>query len=409
MADQKGEICALIENESGKERATLKGEEIAKLGPCPRTSCDGFDVEIVEMNPIEGGVEVFARAWDENGQLGFGPDGSVDIERFRIINPPILIPAGTWRTVPDKDGKDMQVEDLKEDPQAALLQSLAHTISVKREKFDAKNIKAGKVGSTTSTFYPDANVESTSVDGTCGWSGSDTDFATVRADAGNATNPNDSAASVNDNVNNYLCRLLNGASDFNQLRQMNRAIFLFDTSAIPDTDSISSATFSIAGNGGPVIDTVNGGGNGVYLDKCNPASNTAIAGTDFDITKWDTVAQADAMLAYGSWPADNVYADFTLNATGRGNISKTGITKLGLRDSIDFLNTGLSGNLGTAQNGANCDLADTSGTTTDPKLVVEHAGSGPAGVKTLNGTAVASVKTKNGTAWASVKTVNGTA
>lgn len=34
---------------------------------------------------------------------------------------------------------------------------------------------------------------------------------------------------------------------------------------------------------------------------------------------------------------------------------------------------------------------------------------GPAGVKTVNGTAVASVKTKNGTAWASVKTLNGTA
>ncbi len=226
---------------------------------------------------------------------------------------------------------------------------------------------------TTSTFYPDPSPESTTVDGTCGWSGSDTAFATVRAHAGNATNPNDSAAAANDSLNNYLCRLLNGSVDFNQLRQMNRACFLFDTSAIPDSDTISASTFSIAGNGGPTIDGVNGTNNSVRLDKCNPASNTAIAGTDFDITKWDSVAQSDTALLYDSWPADNVYADFALNATGLGNISKTGVTKLGLRDSIDFLDTGLSGNLLTVQDGGNCDFADTSGTSTDPKLVVVHA------------------------------------
>lgn len=226
---------------------------------------------------------------------------------------------------------------------------------------------------TTTTVYPDPDPETTTVDGTCGWSGSDTAFATVRAHVGNATNPNDAAASANDNVNNYLCRLLNGAVDFNQLRQMNRACYLFDTSSIPDTDSISSAIFSIAGNTGPTINQVNGTVNTVRLDKCNPASNTAIAATDFDITKWDTVAQSDTTLSYSSWPADDAYADFALNATGIGNISKTGVTKLGLRDSIDFLNTGLSGNGGTVQDGGNCDFADTAGTSTDPKLVIVHS------------------------------------
>ena len=44
------------------------------------------------MTTIDKGVVVFARAWDDNGQIGFGRDGSVDIERFIFIDPPVLVP-----------------------------------------------------------------------------------------------------------------------------------------------------------------------------------------------------------------------------------------------------------------------------------------------------------------------------
>lgn len=56
------------------------------------------------------------------------------------------------------------------------------------------------------------------------------------------------------------------------------------------------------------------------------------------------------------------------------------------------------------------DTADNTGTTVDPKLVIDwSAPSGPTNLKTVNGLAKASVKTLNGLAMASVKTHNGIA
>jgi hypothetical protein len=121
-----------------------------------------YDIEIVSMRTIEGGVEVFARAWTkEGGQIGFGPDGTVDIERFQIINPPVLVadPAGSIvRTWTDNDTGRVKERRLREDAREALLQSLEHTLSVKKEKFGSTNIVPGKVGNTTSTFYPAAGA-----------------------------------------------------------------------------------------------------------------------------------------------------------------------------------------------------------------------------------------------------------
>ena len=50
-----------------------------------------LEIEIVKTNLIEGGIEVFARAWRDGNQIGFGADGSVDVERFKVFNPPILV------------------------------------------------------------------------------------------------------------------------------------------------------------------------------------------------------------------------------------------------------------------------------------------------------------------------------
>jgi hypothetical protein len=50
----------------------------------------GIKVEIVgtpsliEVNGIAG-VEVFAKAWKNNQQIGFGDDGSIEIERFQVF------------------------------------------------------------------------------------------------------------------------------------------------------------------------------------------------------------------------------------------------------------------------------------------------------------------------------------
>src|SRR3989344_4431957 len=161
-------IAERIEGESSIVRASIKGKEISKIKELERTRRDKYEIEIVKMQSIRGGVIVFARAWENGVQIGFGSDGTVDIERFIIHNPPILVddPNGEIiRTGTNSVTGEITERHLREDKLEALLQSLEHTISVKKEKFGPENIIAGKVGNTTSTFYPEAGSGVTAMDG----------------------------------------------------------------------------------------------------------------------------------------------------------------------------------------------------------------------------------------------------
>ena len=51
-----------------------------------------YTIEIVDIKPIENGLELFARVSQGGKQIGFGKDGTVDVERFRLINPPTIVP-----------------------------------------------------------------------------------------------------------------------------------------------------------------------------------------------------------------------------------------------------------------------------------------------------------------------------
>ena len=67
-----------------REKANIKGVEIAKIGSIAKTDRANYSIEITEINPMEGGVEFFARAWDANGQIGFGPDGTILIQTLGL-------------------------------------------------------------------------------------------------------------------------------------------------------------------------------------------------------------------------------------------------------------------------------------------------------------------------------------
>ena len=170
------------------ERASFKGHEIARqVSSVARTTRANYDIEIIETKAIPNGIEVLARAWDKNGQLGFGKDGTVDIERFIIINPPVLIPDPTGdivRTYFDKNGLSV-TRTFRESTKDALLETLDHIILVKKEKFDSSKIVQGKVGNTTTTVYPAAGAVSP-VDGNARREGVDEVFGTIRAGAGTA-------------------------------------------------------------------------------------------------------------------------------------------------------------------------------------------------------------------------------
>ena len=329
-----------------------------------------MDIQITSVTKVDDGIQVFARAWDANGdQIGFGKDGSIDLERFIVHNPPLLVPDAigtiTITSTSSIDGF-VTTHHYREDPTEALFQALSHVIAVKKLKvLHSKNIIAGKEGHTTSFFYPDA-VPSTSLDGsvfdvdTVGG----TNWATLVASAG--TN-----AEENDNVAVYI----RSGTTSGKWRTIFRYILLFDTSTLPDTDTIASATLSVAGgakeDGNSITPNIN-----VYSSA--PASNTTLAAGDFDSLGSTAFSTA---ITYASFDVSGtVYNNFPLNASGLAAISATGVSKYGLRNA----NYDVAGSPPTWTSGAvNSDIrvinAETGGVSTGPVLVVEHTAAGGGG------------------------------
>lgn len=331
-----------------EERANFKSAEVVKklkegFYDVPYQGHD-YRIELVRFSSIEGGVEVYARAWENGEQIGFG-DGSVDIERFRIFNPPILVPDGE-ELVPTASSTPYRVPKYKEDPQQAVLLSLAQAISVKKEKHGPERIELLKVGRTTSTFRPDPNVESTSVDG---WVEIIGVWATIRVAATGDTAADTTAGP------SYAGTQANSPG-----LELDRAFFLFDTSAITDTDVISSGTITLTNgsNAESNADSIT-----YHIVSSTPASNTAITTADLD----QVGSVSFGSLALSS-VVDNAANNWTLNASGIAAITTTGVSKFAMLTSSDLNNSAPTG-----VNRFDILYADASGTTNDPLLTVEHA------------------------------------
>ena len=88
---------------------------------------------------------------------------------------------------------------------------------------------------TTSTFYPDPDTETTSVDGYVWRDAVDETWSAIH-DAADGTFSSDTGSGINVNLST------NATS--NHWDRMGRGFILFDTSSIPDTDAVTSATFS---------------------------------------------------------------------------------------------------------------------------------------------------------------------
>lgn len=242
------------------------------------------------------------------------------------------------------------------------------------------------VALTTSTFYPDAAPESTSVDGYVGKYDPSGTWDGVH-DATTGTSADDSGSGIGVNS-------LDVYGD-GEIRQIDRVFLLFDTSSIDSGDAISSAVLSLyVTHKSDTLDTA-----AVRVVTSTPASNTALVTADYDAI--GTVAQAtDVAISSISTTAFN---DWTFNSTGRGNVDKDGISKFGARIDLDADDTEPTDKNGHAMirpmfadNGSN-----------KPKLVVEHSAPGPANLKSLNAVAKANIKSVNGVALANIKSING--
>jgi virulence plasmid B protein len=112
-------ISQMLEGKTPAERANIKSSEIVKV-VSPGEYQDGVSgalINIQSIETIDGRVQIFARASKNGGQLGFGSDGSVDIERFRIFDPRILVddPNGTITRVATRADGTTYERHLRED------------------------------------------------------------------------------------------------------------------------------------------------------------------------------------------------------------------------------------------------------------------------------------------------------
>ena len=212
----------------------------------------------------------------------------------------------------------------------------------------------------TTLAFPDPNVEVTSVDGYTdddqGGASTDT-WATARGLPGDTAN--DTGAS--------LLLGIAASGNGNNWSDLYRVHILFDTSAIPDTHDITSST--VAGNGAAKSDGL-GTTPAQALVTSAPATDTAIVAGDHD--GMTTTLQSDTQIAYADFTVD-VYNAFPLNATGLASISKTGITKFGVRPSLDLADSPIPSWSSNAQSRLDWKSADTEGTSTDPYILVEHS------------------------------------
>ena len=172
----------------------------------------------------------------------------------------------------------------------------------------------------TTQFYPDADTESTSVDGEADRDlsgGSDSTWSDVRD--GTGTGSDDSNSTLQASVEA-------GDPDSDTWRAIFRGILLFDTSSIGSGATIDSATLYLN-----LQTTTNDFGGGLDVVGSTPGSNTLLTSTDYGqvgTTQYATRVNISSLTT-------GAYNSFALNATGLANIDPTGITKLGLRISWD--------------------------------------------------------------------------
>ena len=218
---------------------------------------------------------------------------------------------------------------------------------------------AWNLGFDTLTVYPDAGTGNTTVDGPVyhdyGF-GNGFSWSTLVAAAGSGQ-----SATIN---YDYAVQIIANTTS-NEWRWNKRSIFLFDTSGLTADATISATVMSLYGNGKsdglsvtPDID--------IYTST--PASDNALVNGDY--AQVGSTSQTGSPNTYASW-GTSVYNDFTLDATGRGNVSKTGISKFGARNA----NYDVSGTPPTWSSGntSRLDMQFADAGSNKPKLVVTYS------------------------------------
>ena len=221
------------------------------------------------------------------------------------------------------EGKKIKAEFLTDSQYAQRLQKILYPLWALFHLWDMFWYPNYNLGFDTLTSNPDAHTETTSVDGRVFEDGQDLTWANIHDAA--------TGSGFQDDVTATQHVFLRCSGTTNQWAGIYRSIYLFNTSALTSSAIISAGVFSL------YVTAVDADWAGSEFDlvTSSPASNTALADVDYD--QVGTTKQATS-IAFSSL-STSAYNDFTLNATGLTNVSKTGITKLGGRISFDTSNT----------------------------------------------------------------------
>ena len=351
-------LDTVLSTKTALQKRAIKGCEIAKNNFTSPVVRQNYTIEIMgDIKAIDGGIELFAKAWDKNGNaVGFGKDGTVEIERFIIMNPPILVvdPSGdiVREYQIEKVGSKIPTlyeQRFREDTREALLQRLEHIITLVGK--DGSHIEKGKIGNTTSSFSP-ADGQNEPVDGITRYNNSS--FATARSTA-NGSSVDDTGSTISI-ATNYLT----GGQYY-----IRRGYFGFDTSSL-GSDTIDSAVLTLYGFG-----KEDGDDESVIIDSvANPDNTAALAVGDYDINNFG--GNTFASINFTSYLTSGGANDFTLSEDGKAYIAaNVGVFFLATRASGDVNNSAPTG-----ANDVTAYYADQSGTSLDPVLIIEHSGGG---------------------------------
>lgn len=212
------------------------------------------------------------------------------------------------------------------------------------------------------TVYPDATPGTDTVDGSAGeYEPLGLSWAAIVAASGNSSF---------DSLTTFSTSLYSDNST-DKWQGLFRLIFLFKTSSLGSSATISSAILSLYGvfKSDPL-----GISPDIDIYTSNPVSNTTLTGTDFSTL--GIISQTGIPITYAGFSIVG-YNDFTFNATGISNINKTGISKFGARNA----NYDVSGVAPTWSSNQDSfiEIYSADNGTNKPKLVITYT-TGAAGI-----------------------------
>lgn len=306
----------------------------------PRSLSRGrYGIDILQADARQGEIEIFARVFRDGAQLGFGPDGTVDVERFVIVNPPVLVRDNDGEVVQTANGQqDRTIQRrFRVDIAECLLDVLADMIQ--RGAKSGNKIIPGKEGRTTYTIF----------------SANDGYIA-----SNNATY---STARAGSDLNNLSSDIYVGQDRYDSY-DCYEGFVSFDTSSVLGT--VSSATLSLYGG-------VDGSTAADFTVNARLKSYSTL-----DASDWVAGASLSALTLLATFNTTGFstsgYNVFTSQAAFLSNINQSGVTGIILSSSRHEAGTAVAANNTDEYVRMHASVA--SGTTQDPRLVVD-ASTGP--------------------------------